>query len=318
MQSFFHKLLFFLDPETAHHLAISFLKKWPVKKKERHPAITIKNVPSLAFENRIGLAAGFDKSAEVFPALSSFGFGFIEVGTVTPEPQEGNPKPRIWRTSHQTLVNKLGFNNCGLKQFKENILQGREKTTIPLFANIGKNKVTPNEKALEDYRKGFLALKDYVDAFVVNISSPNTPGLRELQSAEFLTELSKILPKEKPVFVKFSADLALGDLKQLLDCVRAHPFAGVVLVNTSAELAKTKMGKQEGGLSGTYLIERALERVSLAKEILKEEKTIIGVGGVSSVYDFTRMRKAGADLVEIYTSFIYQGPELVRALSKLD
>ncbi len=318
MLSFFHRFLFFLDPETAHHLAVGILKKLPVQDKKRHPAVTLPGFENIVLENRIGLAAGFDKNAEVFPALSTFGFGFIEVGTVTPLPQLGNPKPRIWRTANQTLVNKLGFNNCGLEQFKKNILKGRKKTTVPLFANIGKNKVTPNENALSDYETGFQKLKDHVDGFIVNISSPNTPGLRELQSVQFLESVARILPKNKPVLVKFSADLNDSDLKVLLTYIAGSPFTGVVLVNTSSELAQKHALKQEGGLSGTLLLNKALQKVRLAKEVLKTNKVIIGVGGVSSTADYKKMREAGADLVEIYTGFIYQGVPLVEELSKLD
>jgi len=318
MFGLFHRLLFFLDPETAHHLVIQLLKKFPIRKKVFSPLVKIHHCNAIKFENRLGLAAGFDKNAEVFPALSTFGFGFIEVGTVTPIAQEGNSKPRIWRTENETLINKMGFNNCGLDQFKLNIMEGRKKTTIPLFSNIGKNKMTQNDQALLDYQKGFDSLKSIVDGFVVNISSPNTPGLRELQTIEFLDSLCQVAPKDKPVFVKFSADLSQSDLKNLLSYIRKSTFAGVVLVNTSSELAMKVAGKHEGGLSGKILFDRALEKVSLAKEILKDEKTIVGVGGVSSPSDFIKMRKAGADLIEIYTAFIYQGVDLVRSLSKLD
>ncbi len=318
MFAFFHRILFFFQPETAHHIAVFFLKLLPVKKDFSKAPVYLPKVASLSFKNRVGLAAGFDKNAEVFPALSNFGFGFIEVGTVTPVAQKGNPKPRLWRTPEKTLVNQMGFNNCGLEIFKENIVKGRKKTSIPLLANIGKNKATPNAEAYSDYEKGFLALKDCVDGFVVNISSPNTPNLRDLQSQGFLEKILSFAPTTVPIFVKFSADLESNDLVSLLDFVGKSRFSGVVLVNTSSKLAVDFAGKTSGGLSGTRLFEKALEKVSLAKEVLKDSKTIIGVGGVSSVEQYLKMRKAGADLVEVYTAFVYQGPRLVQTLANVE
>lgn len=318
MRGFFHQILLFLDPETAHHIAVSFLKTLAPRKKESFTPLILTRLPKIKFKNRVGLAAGFDKNAEVFPGLSTLGFGFVEVGTVTPLAQKGNPPPRLWRTENETLVNQMGFNNCGLMRFKENFKKGKERVSIPVFANIGKNKDTPNEKAWDDYEKGFLALKEDVDGFVVNVSSPNTPGLRNLQSEDFLQRIESLMPKDLPVFVKFSADLKQEELLPLLGFIKQSQFAGVVLVNTSSVLAEKIAKKNVGGLSGRALFEKALEKVALAKESLREEKTIIGVGGISSKEDYLKIRKAGADLVELYTAFIYQGPQLIRTLSELE
>lgn len=310
------------EPETAHHHVIGLLKKYQwwhfrVRKSEcAAPAIVIPAVPRLRFSSRVGLAAGFDKNAEVFAGLSRLGFGFVEVGTVTPKPQAGNPKPRIWRLPGEALVNSLGFNNCGLVRFRENLVRYRDAIPdFPIFANIGKGKETPNEMAVADYAAGFAALAHVADGFVINVSSPNTPGLRSLQTTEFLEQIAAEIPQGKPVWFKFAPDLSNAELKELCEWVKREPRAtGIVLTNTSRALAEGAKFSA-GGLSGRPLLGRSLECVGLARSVFRDEKVIIGVGGISSGEDARKMRKAGADLVEVYTSFIYRGPDVVREIA---
>lgn len=324
MFEFLHSFLLHVPPETAHRLAALYLKltQWWYfdfcrRKLPGAPVFSIHDSVSWRVRSRLGLAAGFDKDAQLFPGLFRYGFGFIEVGTVTPRAQKGNPLPRLWRTPGYSLVNHMGFNSGGVAVFRQNILRYKGKLNgVLLFANIGKNRETPNEQAIDDYAYGFRGLVDCVDAFVVNLSSPNTPGLVNLQTDRFLEELGQICPEKTPVLVKFSPDLELAELDHICDFLRNHPrFAGVVLTNTSRRLAESISGKRQGGLSGPPLFLRSLEFVSKARERLGPKKLIIGVGGVSSVQDALLMRKAGADLVEIYTAFVYQGPRLVRDIS---
>jgi dihydroorotate dehydrogenase len=318
----FHWFLLRLPPETSHGIVIRALRLWQClwarKPSLSRPAVHTVSGTRLAFPGRVGMAAGFDKNAEVFAALAGMGFGFIEVGTVTPLPQPGNPKPRIWRHGGNSLVNSLGFNNCGLEAFRRHIARYRERVGVPLLANIGKGKTTPNESALDDYQKGFAALADRVDGFVVNLSSPNTPGLRSLQSARFLENLARAVPEGKPTFVKLAPDLEDPELEELCRQIGAEKrFAGVVLTNTSRGLAEKLARAPVGGLSGRPLHERALECVTRGRAALGPGKTLIGVGGVFDMEGARRMRQAGADLVEIYTGFIYRGPALVRELRGL-
>lgn len=275
--------------------------------------------PTLAFRGRVGLAAGFDKNAEACASLLGLGFGFVEVGTVTPEPQPGNPTPRVWRVGEQGLINHLGFNSVGLREFLHNLRARR--AVVPrgcVLANIGKNKLTPDEDAISDYVKCFTALRADVDGFVVNLSSPNTPGLRDLQSEKFLEKLAAIVPADKPVLIKFAPDLDNAKLEALCSWVcNESRFAGVVVTNTSRAIAQNEFGREAGGYSGPLLFERSLECVRVARKGLGTKKILIGVGGVDSLERAEKMREAGADLIEIYTSFIYRGPAIVDELSRV-
>lgn len=320
---FLHPLLVLLPPEISHILALTFLKIsqwWCFKWRNQSPpkVVFIANgtqvLPKL--RNRVGLAAGFDKNAEIFAALGRFGFGFIEAGTVTPRPQSGNPKPRLWRIAPESLINHMGFNNAGVERFRKNILEYRRCVRdLPLFANIGKNSDTPNERAIEDYAVLVQGLKDHVDAFVVNISSPNTPGLFSLQTEEFLEKLSSVLVPERPTFVKLSCDLDNERLGNLCLQVRENKWlCGVVLANTSRKMAEALRPLLPGGYSGYRLFERTVECVSLARQSLKSPKLIIGVGGISSRNNAIKMKIAGADLIEIYTAFVYRGPRVIGEL----
>ncbi len=325
MLTILHRYLLLLPAEWAHAVAIYglwFFQLWHFRIRRRSLSAinrrldTLDQFPKLT--NRLGLAAGFDKNAETFPALSLFGFGFIEVGSVTPIAQKGNARPRLWRIEGQGLINNMGFNNVGLKRFRENIQ--RYRSWVPelcLLASLGKNKQTPNEKACEDYRMLITQLKGLVDGFVINLSSPNTPGLVNLQSISFLEDLSCILEDLTPNLIKLSPDLDLKELREICSYIRASKrIAGVVLTNSSRKLAR-EMGWEAGAVSGPRLLPLCLERVAQAREICGNKKIIIGVGGIASVEDALLMRKAGADLIEVFTGFIYHGPKLVGEINRV-
>ncbi len=304
-----------LAPETAHaavgHL-LNVFQKTPSRSLVA-PHISIRSLPQLRLRNRLGLAAGFDKNGQWARAMHLLGFGFVEVGTVTPLPQAGNPPPRLWRIPEkEALVNQMGFNNCGLKQFSENLR--RYPRLGPVIANIGRGKSIEN--AIADYIDCLRGLTGLVDGFVINVSSPNTPGIRDLQSPRFIEELAPHLPQGVPVWIKLAPDLTGDSLNEILNAVNdTDGLSGVCLTNTSKRLALELYGFNEGGLSGRPLFTRALEMVATAKQRLKPHKTLIGVGGVATVADARAMRNAGADLVEIYTAFIYGGPERVREIA---
>lgn len=305
------------NPEFSHHMALNALKllqRFRGRQAFRgySPSAVHGSLP-LGLSNRLGLAAGFDKNAEVFIALEDLGFSFIELGTVTPEPQPGNPKPRIWRRGTQTLVNHLGFNNCGVHQFRQNIIRDRARLRrAKLFANLGKGRDTLEEGALDDYRVLLEKLKDTVDAFVINISSPNTPGLQNLQNLKFIQALEKWIPENTPCFLKLSPDLSNNELVTLSESVNSSQrYSGLVLTNTSQKLAQKMFRLPQGGLSGEWLFDRALECVKLVRRVLSSEKIIIGAGGITSGERAYKMRQAGADMLEIYTGFVSRGPELI-------
>lgn len=321
--NYFHSLLLRFPPELAHELGIFgmrvFQRIWFFvlrrPQKISAAAIHFKRLPEIHFSNRLGLAAGFDKNAQVYPALSLLGFGFVEVGTVTPLAQVGNARPRLFRVENQGLVNSLGFNNVGIERFRKHILTFRPKLKkFPLFANLGKGRETSLEEAVEDYAICARALENIVDGFVINISSPNTSNLRELQNPAFFEKLSTRLPSSVPIFIKLAPDLENSSITELCLCVNEiQSYAGVILTNTSIGIAR-KLGFSKGGASGPLLFNRALECISIAREKLHSPKLLIGVGGVDSVDKARKMRAAGADLIEIYTGFVYQGVNLVKAL----
>jgi dihydroorotate dehydrogenase len=290
------------------------------RKPQWRVSIRVDSVPTLVFPSRVGIAAGLDKNAEFFAGLALLGAGFVEVGTVTPLPQQGNPKPRVWRPAPNTLINHMGFNSVGLEAFAENIHRYRASLgKFPLIANIGKNRETPAEKALDDYALCFRSLTGKVDGFVVNLSSPNTPGLTSLQNEAFISALSEVVPPNLPVWLKFSPDLDNRVLEQLSVQVREERrLSGIVLTNTSREMAEEVFGFEVGGLSGRPLFSRSLECVSIVRQALGPQKTVVGVGGVWSKQAAVQMRRAGADLVEVYTAFVYRGTGLLKELQGLD
>jgi len=285
------------------------------------------NLWGLHFPNRVGLAAGFDKDGKLYKELYNYGFGFIEVGTITPKAQPGNPKPRMFRLpADEALINRMGFNNSGVEELVERLKAKRPKDLI-IGGNIGKNKVTPNENALEDYRICRKALHPYVDYFVVNVSSPNTPNLRDLQEKQPLKRILKSLKEDdaqeaesKPILLKIAPDLSNEQLDDILEIVEETNIEGLIATNTTISRANlnTNAAKVEaigaGGLSGKPVRERSTEVIRYLKDHAKKDFPIIAVGGVHSKADYEEKLAAGASLVQVYTGFIYQGPALVKQI----
>ena len=283
-----------------------------------------KKLFGLTFKNPVGLAAGFDKNALLFDEFSNYGFGFIEVGTVTPKPQPGNPKKRIFRLkADEALINRMGFNNDGVDVVVERLRH--RKTDVIIGGNIGKNKVTPNENAIDDYLICFEKLFEVVDYFVVNVSSPNTPNLRALQDKEPLTELLQTLQNEnlkkekpKPILLKIAPDLTDSQLMDIIDIINTTKIAGVIATNTtiSREGLQSEYKNETGGLSGKPVKDRSTEVIRFLAEKSGKSFPIIGVGGIHSAEDAKEKLDAGADLIQLYTGFIYEGPGLVKKINK--
>ena len=277
----------------------------------------------LKFKNPVGLAAGFDKDAVLFNELNNFGFGFIEIGTLTPKPQDGNPKKRLFRLrSDSAIINRMGFNNGGVLAAIERL---KKNTGVLIGGNIGKNKNTPNEHAENDYKICFNALFKYVDYFVVNVSSPNTPNLRALQDKEPLTKLLQTLMEEnsktgtmKPILLKIAPDLSNDQLQDIIDIVSDTKIDGVIATNTtiSREGLRSDQKNETGGLSGKPLTHRSTEVIRFLAEKSNKAFPIIGVGGIHSGKDALDKIEAGADLVQLYTGFIYEGPNLIKQINK--
>ena len=293
----------------------------------KHPKLK-KQLFGLTFENPVGLAAGLDKDAKVFNELSSLGFGFIEIGTLTPKPQPGNDKPRLFRLPNDNaLINRMGFNNEGVDAAA--IRLKTKKTNTIIGGNIGKNKVTANEDAIKDYEYCFNSLFDVVDYFVVNVSSPNTPNLRELQDKEPLTNLLNHLQninnakaKRKPLLLKIAPDLTDSQLDDIIDIVKSTKIDGIVATNTTIAREPLTYPKPEiekigmGGLSGKPLTKRSTEVIKYLKTKSNNAFPVIGVGGIHSPEDAIEKIKAGADLIQLYTGFIYEGPALIKKINK--
>lgn len=315
-------LLFNLQPETAHKVSMNLFKISNPFLNPFLPGLIHKNPVEIAginFPNQIGLAAGFDKNAEYIDQLSNLGFGHIEVGTITPKAQLGNDKPRLFRLNEDSaLINRMGFNNLGLSKIKSNL--EKKKNNIIVGGNIGKNKITPNNKAYLDYLYSFEELYELVDYFTINISSPNTPGLRELQDQQFLEKLLKEIDKKRielkthldfnrPIFVKISPDMNQYQLDQLLDICLSNNIDGIVATNTTISRDNlTNNIKQDGGLSGKPLQTKSNQIINYIWKITNGKLPIIGVGGVFTKDDFNRKIDSGASLVQVYTGFIYEGP----------
>jgi dihydroorotate dehydrogenase len=332
-KSTFKPIFFLFDAESVHHFVFGFTKfifKFPfvnsiiryffIEKKEN---LAVKAF-GLEFPNPIGLAAGFDKNGELIDELACFGFGFIEIGTVTPLPQPGNDKPRLFRLpADRALINRMGFNTDGLAKTIENLKARNSK--IILGGNIGKNKITPNENATDDYQKCFLGLFPFVDYFVVNVSSPNTPNLRALQEKEPLTQLLNDLQllnqkqaKPKPILLKIAPDLTNTQLDDIVEIVHTTKIDGIIATNTTidrsnlntTESAITKIGA--GGLSGKPVAKRSTEVVKYLADKSNKSIPIIAVGGVFTAADAQEKLNAGACLVQVYTGFIYEGPAIAK------
>lgn len=283
-----------------------------------------RKIAGLDFQNPIGLAAGFDKDGKYFKAMSVLGFSHIEIGTVTPRSQPGNPKPRLFRLIKSAgLINRMGFNNDGAEALSERLKKKRPAGII-IGANIGKNKDTSNEDAVNDYLKCFIILYDLVDYFTVNVSSPNTPGLRSLQEKEPLTNLLTTLQKEnslqKPIFLKIAPDLTTQQLDEIIEIVINTNIAGVIATNTTITREGLKESKNEveamgaGGLSGAPLLEMSVNVVRYLAEKSNKRFIIIGVGGIEDYESAKKHFDAGADLIQIYTGLIYTGPSVVKKI----
>jgi len=327
--------LFLIQPETIHHIVFRTLKivnaiplvkylirfTYQVNDKQLE-----RTVFGLKFKNPVGLAAGFDKNATHYNELSNFGFGFIEIGTVTPKSQPGNDKPRMFRLlKDEALINRMGFNNEGVEAAVEELK--KRNTDIIIGGNIGKNKVTPNEEATSDYEKCFNALFDYVDYFAVNVSSPNTPNLRALQDKKPLTALLNRLKdlnsakiKPKPILLKIAPDLTNEQLDDIIEIVATTKIDGVIATNTTISreglLTKGVDKIGAGGLSGKPVTKRATEVVKYLSDKSNKKFPIIAVGGIYTAADAIEKFNAGASLVQVYTGFIYEGPAIVKTINK--
>jgi dihydroorotate dehydrogenase len=332
------KPIFFLfQPETIHHLVFKGIKSSlavPGMAAAVRSNYTVKDerlkrtVFGLTFDNPVGLAAGFDKDAKLFDELGCYGFGFIEIGTLTPKPQPGNEKPRMFRLpADEALINRMGFNNEGVEAAVQRLR--KKKSNIIIGGNIGKNKITPNEEAVKDYEICFEALFDHVDYFVVNVSSPNTPGLRALQDKEPLTallsrvkQLNAAKASPKPVLLKIAPDLTNEQLDDIIEIVRITRIDGVIATNTTIDRSNLQTPKEEveklgaGGLSGKPLAKRSTEVIRYLSERSNKAFPIIGVGGIHTAEDAIEKLEAGASLVQVYTGFIYEGPGIVKRINK--
>lgn len=329
-------LLFLLKPESAHHVALRLFNifyKLPGAKSLLHNLfqleypLLVRHVMGLEFKNPVGLAAGFDKNARYVDEMEALGFGFIEIGTLTPKPQQGNPKPRLFRLyEDKSLVNRMGFNNEGVQAAVARLK--KRKSKILVGGNIGKNKVTPNENALEDYEKCFHALYDVVDYFTVNVSSPNTPDLRSLQEKEplrklllHLKNLNQQKPRPKPITLKIAPDLNNHQLDDIIEICLELRIDGIIATNTTIERERLKTDKQKikqigaGGLSGKAIRNRSTKVIRYIHQKSGGDIPIIGVGGIFTAKDALEKLKAGASLVQIYTGFIYEGPSLAKKIN---
>ncbi|MFC3197374.1 quinone-dependent dihydroorotate dehydrogenase [Parapedobacter deserti] len=330
-------LLFGIDPEAAHHTVSGGLKslgKLPGSKRllrslygYDHPKLE-REVFGLKFKNPVGLAAGFDKNAEYVEEMAALGFGFVEIGTVTPRPQPGNDKPRLFRlVEDNALVNRMGFNNQGADVAATRLSHLKDRKQLIIGGNIGKNKATANEDAVSDYIKCFDALFDVVDYFVVNVSSPNTPGLRALQEKQPLMHLLNALQQRnskqgisRPILLKIAPDLSNNQLDDVVEIVLATGISGVIATNTTISRDGLKspmaLASEAGGLSGKPLAERSTAVIRYLAAKSGNAFPIIGVGGIHSPEDALEKLEAGAALVQLYTGFIYEGPGLIKRICK--
>ena len=330
-------ILFFFNPEFIHNILFRLIKftamipginwTWRLLFKVEDTRLE-REVFGLKFENPVGLAAGFDKDAKLFDELGAFGFGFVEIGTVTPLPQQGNPKPRLFRLKQdKALINRMGFNNSGIEAISSRLR--RKKTKLIIGGNIGKNKLTPNEDAVSDYEICFEKLFPYVDYFAVNVSSPNTPGLRDLQEKAPLTallnrlqELNSAKDKRKPILLKIAPDLTNAQLDDIITIVADTKIDGVIATNTTIDRNGLKTDKNklkaigDGGLSGKPVKSRSTEVIKYLADTSNKAFPIIGVGGIHSPEDALEKLDAGATLVQLYTGFIYEGPALIKRINK--
>lgn len=342
MYELLKRLLFLLPPERAHYTTLNLLRvalKLPLIKNilsVQAQSGSGHTIMGLAFPNRLGMAAGFDKNAEWLYELKSLGFGFVEIGTVTPRPQSGNPSPRLFRIPRdRALINRMGFNNQGAGEVASNLKKYRERfgQNLIIGGNIGKNKDTPNEDAASDYVRVYEVLYPYVDYFVINVSSPNTPNLRALQERSALEGIIAALQKReqellssgqrgpKPLLLKIAPDLSDEAIDELTDMATSTGLTGIVATNTTIErnLSISKREIEEigaGGCSGAPVKNRATEVIKRIAD-RNPDLVLIGVGGIGNVPDGREKLDAGADLLQVYTGFIYGGPALIKQLIRL-
>jgi dihydroorotate dehydrogenase len=339
LYNLFRSLVFLLPAEKAHYFTVNLLKlslKVPFSKLLFKKLFCLESpliqrtVFGIDFPNPIGLAAGFDKNATCFNEMEYCGFGFVEIGTVTPLAQDGNDKPRLFRLKKdKAIINRMGFNNNGMVEAVENLKRKSPGSKLIIGGNIGKNKITSNENAIDDYIVSFKALFDYVDYFVVNVSSPNTPDLRALQEKEPLKKILAALqlvnesyPKKKPLLLKIAPDLSNEQLDDIVEIMLELKMDGIVATNTTIQrtglvaddLQVEKIGA--GGLSGKPLSQRSTEVIRYIHQKSKGAFPIMGVGGIHSVEDALEKLDAGATLLQIYTGFIYEGPMLNKRINK--
>ena len=328
MYSLIRKLLFLLDPETAHNVSLAMLST--VDRLGILPLLSSTNVDDpvsimgLKFPNRVGLSAGLDKNGDYFNSLGKLGFGFVEIGTVTPKPQSGNPRPRLYRLpDYDAVINRMGFNNKGVDYLVEQVKKHRFKGVLGI--NIGKNKQTAEEQALDDYCLSMSAVYPYADYIAINISSPNTPGLRQLQYGDNLRHLLaglKIRQQQLelqfdryvPVVVKIAPDLNDDEISRIARCIADNNIDGIIATNTTLNrdlVAKDSLAKQQGGLSGRPLQQLSNHVIRQLRREVGDTLPIIGVGGICSGADAVEKLNAGADLVQLYTGLIYRGAGLI-------
>lgn len=336
MYTILRSLFFLLPAEKAHYTTMRLFRyasKVPFVQRMLHFEAESVKLDGLSYKNKVGLAAGFDKDGKFLNELYKLNFGFIEVGTVTPKPQSGNPLPRLFRLKKdRALINRMGFNNEGLKALKTRLKTFRKKERdcdMLIGINIGKNKNTPNKNAVDDYVKCYNGLYELADFFIVNVSSPNTPNLRELQNK---AELKKILSaliqirsqqeKWKPLYLKIAPDLTFTQLDEIIELQSEIAFEGLVATNTSIDKSILKRSNKKiveeigaGGISGAPVLEVSNSFVKHIRS--KSDMTLIGVGGIEDAASGRSKLEAGADLLEIYTGFVYSGPSLVKVLGQL-
>jgi len=336
-KSLIKPLLFLKNPESAHHLTFSLMRsifnfpllKAMIKSKYRFDDPRLeREVFGLKFKNPVGLAAGLDKDAKFVDELEMLGFGFIEIGTLTPRPQPGNPQPRLFRLpGDEALMNRMGFNNGGVEEAALRLKN--RKSTVLVGGNIGKNKDTPNDQAIDDYLKCLEALHPYVDYFVVNVSSPNTPNLRDLQEKEPLKKLLSAVKEAnekrdtpRPILLKIAPDLTNGQLDDIIEIVQETGVDGVIATNTTIDYDRVKKEREavriigSGGISGKPLRERSTEVISYLYQASKGSFPIIGVGGIFTAQDAIEKLEAGASLVQVYSGMIYEGPGMIKEIKK--
>jgi len=320
-------ILFKVNPETAHSIGglglkaapyAPFIAKYFKKRYFVQNAILKQEILGISFENPVGLAAGFDKNGEYIKAMPVLGFGFTEVGTLTPKPQVGNPRPRLFRLKEdRSLQNAMGFNNRGA-EFMLNQLNKVQDFDYPIGINIGKNKVTPEDEALNDYQTLLETFKNHGDYIVINISSPNTPGLRDLQNEQFINDLFTLAQKitTQPIFLKIAPDMEAQDAIDLCSTAVNAGASGIIATNTTIDYSVTPHAKDFGGISGALVREKSYELFKAIGKELHDKTTLISVGGIETAEDAYRRIKAGASLVQVYSMLVYNGPIMIKEINE--